>query len=192
MTGKGRALALPQAPSRLAAMLADELAAQRTFLSAEEEASLTLPASHDDEDNLAWQRVRGRRSWFFPVLRDRFIRDGRRHDEWQSIIAQEEAEAGGRPTFITQLAAQVLEWAARTSDRGAMMTGFAAKSLRIVGLLLLLLGGWSYLNGAPVGGAIVAGVGLLFVAGGVAAARVAARRVSSLLRPGVPQRPAGT
>ena len=173
-------------------MLADELAAQKTFLSAEEEASLTLPAAHDDEDNLAWQRVRGRRSWFFPVLRDRFIREGRRHDAWRAIIAQEEAEAGGVPTFITQLATQVLEWAARTSDRGAMMAGFLAKSLRIAGLLLLLLGGWSYLNGAPMGGAIVAAVGGVVVLASVAAARVAARRVSWLLRSAAARHPAGT
>src|SRR5687767_10112493 len=85
-------------------MLADELAAQRTFLSAEEEASLDLPAAHDDEDNLAWQRVRGRRSWFFPALRDRYIRDGRPEQLWRSIIAEEESAAGGVPTFITHLA----------------------------------------------------------------------------------------
>ena len=173
-------------------MLADELAAQRTFLSAEEEASLTLPAAHDDEDNLAWQRVRGRRGWFFPVLRDRYIRDGRQQETWRALIAQEEAEAGGQPTFITQLAMQVLVWAARTSDRGAMMAGFAAQSLRIVGLLLLLLGGWSYLNGAPTGGTIVGGFGLLLVVVSVAAARVASRRVSLLLRSAAVQRPAGT
>ena len=178
--------------SRLAGMLADELAAQRTFLSAEEEESLTLPAAHDDEDNLAWQRVRGRRSWFFPVLRARYLRDGRQQDAWRAMIAQEEAAAGGQPTFITQLATQVLEWAARTSDRGAMMAGFAARSLRIVGLLLLLLGGWSYMNGAPTGGAIVGAVGLVFVAVSVAASRVAARRVSLLLRSAAVQRPAGT
>ena len=178
--------------SRLAGMLADELAAQRTFLSAEEEASLTLPATHDDEDNLAWQRVRGRRAWFFPVLRDRFIRDGRRDDAWRAMIAQEEAEAGGQPTFITQLATQVLDWAARTSDRGAMMAGFLATTFRIVGLGLALLGGWSYLNGAPTGGAIVGAAGLLFVLGSVAAARVAARRLNSLRRSAVAQRPAGT
>jgi hypothetical protein len=173
-------------------MLADELAAQRTFLSAEEEASLTLPAAHDDEDNLAWQRVRGRRSWFFPVLRDRFIRDGRQQAAWRALIAQEEVEAGGQPTFITQLATQVLEWAARTSDRGAMMVGFAARALRIVGMLLLVLGGWSYLNGAPTGGTIVGAFGLLLVLVSVAAARVAARRVNWLLRSAPTQRPAGT
>ena len=174
-------------------MLADELAAQRTFLSAEEAASLTLPAAHDDEDNLAWQRVRGRRSWFFPVLRDRFIRDGRQEEMWRAMIAEEEAEAGGEPTFITHMARQVLAWAARTSDRGAMMAGCAATSLRIAGLLLLLFGGWSYLNGAPTGGAIVGGVGLLLMLVSVALARAAARRVSSLLREGAAaRRPAGT
>ena len=178
--------------SRLAGMLADELAAQRTFLSAEEEASLTLPASHDDEDNLAWQRVRGRRAWFFPVLRDRFIRDGRRDDAWRAMIAQEEAEAGGQPTFITQLATQVLDWAARTSDRGAMMAGFIATSLRILGAALLLLGGWSYLNGAPTGGTIVAIAGLVLVGVSVAAARIAAKRINLLLRSAAAQRPAGT
>ena len=173
-------------------MLADELAAQRTFLSAEEEESLTLPAAHEDEDNLAWQRVRGRRAWFFPVLRDRFIRDGRQQAAWRALIAQEEAEAGGKPTFITQMATQVLEWAARTSDRGAMMAGFAAKSLRILGVALLLLGGWSYLNGAPTGGTIVAIAGLLLVGVSVAAARIAAKRISLLLRSAAAQRPAGT
>ena len=173
-------------------MLADELAAQRTFLSAEEEAALTLPAAHDDEDDLAWQRVRGRRAWFFPVLRDRFIRDGRQQATWRGYIAQEEAAAGGQPTFITQLATQVLEWAARTSDRGAMMAGFVARSLRILGAALLLLGGWSYLNGAPTGGTIVAIVGLVFVLISVAAARIAAQRVNLLLRSAAAQRPAGT
>ena len=173
-------------------MLADELAAQRTFLSAEEEAALTLPAAHDDEDDLAWQRVRGRRSWFFPALRDRFIRDGRRAEVWHAMIAEEEAAAGGEPTFITHLAAQVLEWAARTSDRGAMMAGFAATSLRILGGLLLLLGGWSYLNGAPTGGALVGGVGLAFILASVIARRYAVRRVSSLRRAETVRRPAGT
>ena len=173
-------------------MLADELAAQRIFLSAEEEAALTLPAAHDDEDDLAWQRVRGRRSWFFPALRDRFIRDGRRTEAWQAMIAEEEAAAGGEPTFITHLAAQVLEWAARTSDRGAMMAGFAGTSLRILGLLLLLLGGWSYLNGAPTGGALVAALGALFVLASAAAARYAVRRVNSLRRAATVRRPAGT
>jgi hypothetical protein len=173
-------------------MLADELAAQRTFLSAEEEASLDLPAAHDDEDNLAWQRVRGRRSWFFPALRDRYIREGRPEQLWRSIIAEEESAAGGVPTFITHLATQVLEWAARTSDRAAMMAGFAATSLRIVGVLLVLFGGWSYLNGAPTGGVIVGIVGLLCVAASAALTKMVKRRVNLLLRGATSQRPAGT
>src|SRR5919106_4411761 len=105
--------------SRLASMLAEELAAQRTFLSAEEEAALSRPMSYDDEDDLAWDRVRGRKSWFFSALRDRFIHDGRQVEGWRELIDREEAAAGGEPTFMTQLARQVLAWAARTSDRGA-------------------------------------------------------------------------
>ena len=89
------------------------------------------------------------------------------------------------PTFVQDLRATgaadatklafefLILTAARTSDRGAMMAGFAAKSLRILGVALLLLGGWSYLNGAPTGGTIVAVAGLVLVGVSVAAARIA-------------------
>src|SRR5829696_2540063 len=136
--------------SRLATMLAEELAAQRTFLSSEEEAALAHPLSYDNEDDLAWDRVRGRKTWFFSALRDRFIRDGRDIQRWRGLIESEEGTTGGEATFVSQLARQVLEWAARTSDRGAMMAGFAAKAARTVGPLLAVLGAWSYFNGAEV------------------------------------------
>jgi hypothetical protein len=166
--------------SRLATMLAEELAAQRTFLSSEEEAALAHPLSYDNEEDLAWDRVRGRRTWFFSALRDRFIREGRDVERWRQMIEGEEGAAGGEPTYISQLGRQVLEWAARTSDRGAMMAGFAAKTARTVGLLLALLGGWSYFNGAQAPGVVVGGLGLLLIAAGSAFGAVAKRRVRRL------------
>ncbi|HEU5316913.1 MAG TPA: hypothetical protein VFX49_12465 [Chloroflexota bacterium] len=166
--------------SRLAAMLAQELAAQRTFLSSEEEGALTHPVSYDNEEDLAWDRVRGRKTWFFSALRDRFIRDGRRSAEWRELIRREEAEAGGETTYVSQLARQVLEWATRTSDRGAMMTGFAATAARMVGLLLALLGAWAYFNGGQTPGLMVGAFGALLVLAGGALGVAAKRRVRKL------------
>jgi hypothetical protein len=164
-------------------MLAEELAAQRTFLSAEEAAALERPVSYENEDDLAWDRIRGRRTWFFSALRDRFIRDGREVGRWRELIVREEIDAGGEPTFVSQLARQVMQWAVRTSDRSAMLAGFAAKASRVLGLLLALLGGWAYFNGAPAPGAVVGGVGLLAVGAGSAFGAVAARRVRQLSAP---------
>jgi hypothetical protein len=161
-------------------MLAEELAAQRTFLSSEEEAALTHPLSYDNEEDLAWDRVRGRRTWFFSALRDRFIRDGRRTEVWRDLIRREEAEVGGEPTYVSQLGRQVLEWATRTSDRGAMLAGFAAKVSRTVGLLLALLGAWAYFNGAATPGIVVGTFGAALVVAGGGFGAVAKRRVRRL------------
>jgi hypothetical protein len=158
-------------------MLAEELAAQRTFLSGEEERALDHPMTYENEDDLAWDRVRGRRTWFFTALRDRFIRDGRPADRWRELVAQEEAAAGGEETYATHLARRVLSWALRTSDRGAMMAGFAARAARWLGAAFVLLGGWAYFNGAPLPGAVVAAAGVVFLLVGGAFGRLAARRV---------------
>jgi hypothetical protein len=166
--------------SPLAAILRDELAAQRTFLSTDEEQALDRPASYDNEDDLAWERLRGRRSWLFPPLRDRFIRDKRPLAQWLAMIASEEAVAGG-PTFISQMAEQVLEWSVRTSDRGAMMAGFAARALRWLGILMIVLGAYSWSTGAPTPGAVVAAIGVLFVLSGQAAGRFGKRRTAQLM-----------
>jgi len=171
-------------------MLAEELAAQRTFLSSEEERALDHPLSYDNEDDLAWDRVRGRRTWFFTALRDRFIRDGRPSGVWGELIAREEAEAGGEETYATHLARRVLSWAVRTSDRGAMMAGFAGRAARWLGLLIAALGAWAYFNGAPLPGAIVAGVGVAFWAAGGAFGRLAARRVRLVEAANSPPTPA--
>ncbi|CAA9243528.1 MAG: hypothetical protein AVDCRST_MAG77-1806 [uncultured Chloroflexi bacterium] len=167
-------------PSPLAAILRDELAAQRTFLSTDEERALERPATYENEDDLAWERLRGRRSWLFPPLRDRFIRDKRPMAQWQAMIAAEEAAAGG-PTFISQMAEQVLEWAVCTSDRGAMMAGFAARALRWLGIILIALGAYSWSTGSPTPGAIAAGIGAAFVLAGRAAGRFGKRLAAQLM-----------
>jgi hypothetical protein len=166
--------------SPLAAILRDELAAQRTFLSSDEEQALERPASYENEDDLAWERLRGRRAWLFPPLRDRFIRDKRPVERWRAMIEAEEA-AAGEPTFITQMAEQVLEWSVRTSDRGAMMAHFAARALRWLGILFALLGAYAWFNGAPTPGAIVGIAGALFILAGGAMGRVGKRRAAQLM-----------
>lgn len=161
-------------------MLQDELAAQRVFLSSDEAKALERLASYDNEDDLAWERLRGRRAWLFPPLRDRYIRDKRPLDAWRNMILAEEQAAGG-PTFITQMATQVLEWSLRTSDRGAMMTFFAARALRWLGILLVALGAYAWWTGALAPGAIVAVAGVIFMLAGRAFARAGARRSAALI-----------
>jgi hypothetical protein len=162
--------------SALAAIAAEELRKQRTFLSTDEAAALSLPAELEDEENLALVRVRGRRLWIYTALRDRFIGDGRPFDDWLAMIDAEEGTAGGE-TQITRLARQVLEWSVRSGDREAMLGGFVAKALRYAGLLLLLLAGWSWWQGA--GGAAVVTTGalavVLLVGSSVVGRRAAAR-----------------
>jgi hypothetical protein len=171
----------PEAPpameSTLVEIAVEELRQQRTFLSTDEAAALTLPAALEDEENLALDRVRRRRLWLYTALRDRFIGDGRPFDEWVSLIAQEEAAAGGE-TVITQIARQVLEWGVRSSDRGAMLGGFGAKAMRWAGLALLLFAAWSGFQGAgPFVVGVAGAIALALVAGSVAVGRrTAARR----------------
>ena len=165
--------------SQLVAKLKDELQLQRTFLSSDEEAALTRPLSYENEADLAFDRVKHRRTFFHTALRSRFINDGRPIEEWRRLVAEEEAAAGDEPTVISQLATQVLEWAARTSDRGAMLGGFAAKTLRWAGILAALLGGWSWWQGAA-GGAIFLAVGLVLLFAGRIVGNLAAERVAWL------------
>ena len=146
--------------SELTSIAAEELRKQRTFLSTDEAAALSLPADLEDEENLALVRVRGRRLWIYTALRDRFIGDGRPFDDWLAMIDAEEGAAGGE-THITRLARQVLEWSVRSGDRSAMLGGFVAKALRYAGLLLLFLAGWSWWQGA--GQLAVVTTGLLAV-----------------------------
>ncbi len=166
--------------SRLASILAQELAAQRIFLSHEEEQALSRPVSYDQEEDLAWGRVRHRlKTYFLPELRNRFIRDCRPEAAWRSLIVSEEALAG-EPTIITQAARQVLEWSATSSDRPHMMSGFLARALGALAMLFLALGAYAWMNGAQTPGAIVAIGGALFFLAGRAAGRFARRRASAL------------
>ncbi|HEX2033797.1 MAG TPA: hypothetical protein VHS99_06415 [Chloroflexota bacterium] len=173
--------------SELVTMLKEELTKQRTFLSSDEERALDRPATYEDEDDLALDRVRHRRLVFFTALRERFIQDGRPIERWRDLVRREE-DAAGEPTIVSELARQVLEWAVRSSDRGAMLGGFAGRLLRWLGLALLLLAGWSWFQGAP--GQVVALVAAFAAAlvltgqvvGSLAAAR-AGRLVQGLRAP---------
>ena len=171
----------PQGASPLVAILRDELRRQRVFLSSDEEAALTRPLSYDDEDDLAFDRVKGRRSWLRPVLRNRFIRDGRPVGQWREYIRAEEAAAGGEPTLISNLASGVLEWTARTGDRGAMFGGFAAKTLTGVAVVLFLLGAYGWTHGATGGGAVFIVVALVALLAGRVIAGFARRRTTTLV-----------
>lgn len=71
------------------------------------------------------------------------------------------------------------------------MAGFAATALRILGVVLLVLGAWAYVNGARAGGAIVGGGGLVFVLASAGFGAYAARRVNSLRRAATARRPVG-
>jgi hypothetical protein len=170
-------------------MLSDELRRQRVFLSSDEEAALTRPLSYADENDLAFERVRGRRSWLQPVLRNRFIRDGRPVAEWREYIAAEEAAAGGEPTLISSLAWSVLEWTVRTTDRGAMFGGFAAKLLNFIALVLFLLGAFGWAHGATGPGVAVIVLAVVVFLAGRTIAGMAKRRTADLsrqLRTGTP------
>jgi hypothetical protein len=167
--------------SVLAGILKNELAGQRIFLSSDEEQALSYPMSYADEDDLAWDRIKHRRTFFFPMLRTYYIREHRPTERWKAMIGEEEAEAG-EPTFISHMARQVLEWEALTSDRGAMALGFAAKAFSWIDTLLALLGAYGYFNGAQVPGGIVVGMGLLFLLASRVFGRYAARRAATLTR----------
>ena len=168
-------------PSTLLDMLKEELQIQRTFLSSDEEAALALPLALRDADDLAFERVQRRRRLFYTRLRDRFIREGKPAARWRRFIAEDETLVG-EPTTLTHLASQVLEWAARTSDRGAMIGGFGAKTLRWAALALGLVGGFALFTGGR-------GAGLGLILGAVAlwlvaryAAGLVAQRTEELSR----------
>jgi hypothetical protein len=182
-------MASPLSP--LAALLSDELAAQRVFLSGDEATALDRPATYDDERDLAWDRVKHRRLVFYTALRERFIQERRPADLWRAMIEAQE-RAAGEPTFVTQIAWQVLEWAARTSDRGAMMAGFVAKALRWLGIVLLLLGAWSWFQGLPAAALSVGAAGLGFVALGAIAGSFAGRRAAALVQAARTPHPSGS
>lgn len=159
----------------LLSILKEELQIHRTFLSSDEESALGLPISRRDADDLAFERVQRRRRMLYSRLRDRFIREGQPAARWRRFIAEDETLAG-ETTTMSQLATQVLEWAARTSDRGAMIGGFAAKTLRWAALALFLVGGFALLSGSRGAGlGLVLGALALWVAGRVAASLVAQR-----------------
>jgi hypothetical protein len=164
---------------RLVVLLQEELTRQRTFLSADEAAVLTRPVSFADEHDLAWERVQRRRRPLYGALRNRFIREGKPIDAWRALVAEDEAAAGG-PTIISQLATQVLEWAARTSDRGAMIGGFAAKTLRWAGVVLLLLGLYGCYQGAGGRGLIFIGLALVLLLAGRIVGNLTAERAATL------------
>jgi hypothetical protein len=165
--------------SALVTLLKDELAVQRTFVSSDEEIALQRPVSYDDENDLAWDRIKHRRLVFFTALRERFIQDGRPLEELRAMIAAEEAWAG-EPTYVTQLATQVLEWATRTSDRGAMLGGFAAKTARWAGIVLVLLGAFALFNGNRAGGIAFLVLGVVLFAVSRALTSFTAQRTAAL------------
>jgi hypothetical protein len=180
--------------SQLVEIISAELRKQRTFLSTDEEAALARPlppeederAAEDGPDgeraeDLALDRVRRRRLVFFTALRDRYLHEGRPQEAWSDLIAREEAAAGGS-TIATEVARQVLEWGVRTSDRGAMLGGFVARTLRWGGILLLLLGAWSLFQGAAVGAVIIVVlVALLLLLAGRIVGNLAAERAAALV-----------
>ncbi len=161
-------------------MLREELRRQRIFLSSDEEAALARPLSYQNDDDLAFDRVRGRAAWFQPMLRNRFIRDGRPVARWREYILADEAAAGGERTVISHLARQVLEWAARTSDRGAMFGGFVARTFRWIGLILALFGLYSWSTGERLGAGILFTVVAVLLLASWAVARLAVARTALL------------
>lgn len=162
-------------------MLKDELRRQRVFLSSDEEEALLRPVTYEDEDDLAYERVKGRLGWFQPALRNRFIRDGRPVALWRDYISTDEAEAG-EPTLISALATRIIAWATRTSDRGAMLGTFASRALSTLGLLCALLGAYAWAHGEQAGGGVYVGVGLALLLGGNVTGRLTARRAEKLAR----------
>jgi hypothetical protein len=147
--------------------------------------ALTRPAAYSDEKDLAWGRVQRRRTTFYGALRDRFLFDGKPAEEWRGYVAEDEAAAGG-PTFISNIARQVLSWATRTADRPAMIGGFAARALRWIGIALVLLGGWSCIQGALAAGLIGVAAGLLLMLAGRIVGNLVADRVAALTAPAPP------
>ena len=129
-------------------ILRTELERQRQFLSEEEERVLLQPASYESEDDLALDSVKRRQHSFVPILRDRFVRDGRPLEQWWDVLAEEERLPEDR-TMIGAMVVQVLDWSARTSDQKAMMGGFASKLLLVAAVLIgffatftLAVGAW--------------------------------------------------
>ncbi len=178
-TAESNTVAATRAESPLVAILKDELRLQRVFLSSDEEVALARPLSYENEDDLAFDRVRHRRNWLLPMLRNRFIRDGRPIDLWRAYIAADEA-AAGEPTFISGLATGVLEWAARTSDRGAMFAGFAARLLSFIALVWVFLGLYGWTHGGAIGGAVFVALGVACFFGGRSLGAFARRRTATL------------
>lgn len=168
--------------SPLAEILKEELLVQRIFLSSDEEQALDRPVSYDEETDLAWDRIKHRRLTFYGALRDRFILDRRPADEWRQLIRDEIARAG-EPTYVTQIASQVLEWSVRTSDRGAMFGGFLAKLLTWIGTLLVILAGFGWFQGFGTTTVVVlVGLALLFRLAGRIVGNLASERVEHLVR----------
>ena len=129
-------------------ILRAELERQRQFLSAEEERVLLKPARYENEDDLALDSVKRRQHTFVPILRDRFVRDGRPLEQWWDVLAEEERLPEDR-TMIGAMVVQVLDWSARTGDQKAMMGGFASKLLLVAAVLIgffatftLAVGAW--------------------------------------------------
>ena len=90
-------------------ILRTELERQRQFLSAEEEQVLLEPAGYESEDDLALDLVKRRQHTFVPVLRDRFVRDGRPLEQWWDLLAEQEGLSGER-TMVGAMVVQVLDW----------------------------------------------------------------------------------
>lgn len=119
-------------------MLREELGLQRRFLSSDEERVLLAPASYENEEDLALDRVKDREHAFQFALRDRFLRDGRPQRDWWSWVKEAATEQGHRDR-LDAIVLQVLDWSARTSDQAAMLGGFAATALLWFALATLVL-----------------------------------------------------
>ena len=92
--------------------------------------------------------MKRRQHTFVPILRDRFVRDGRPLEQWWDVLAEEERLPEDR-TMIGAMVVQVLDWSARTGDQKAMMGGFASKLLLVAAVLIgffatftLAVGAW--------------------------------------------------
>ena len=161
-------------------ILRAELERQRQFLSAEEEQVLLKPARYENEDDLALDSVKRRQHTFVPILRDRFVRDGRPLEQWWDVLAEEERLPEDR-TMIGAMVVQVLDWSARTSDQKAMMGGFGSKLLLVAAVLIGFFATFTLAVGAWPAGVVLLVITAALWIGARVLGQLTAERVSELV-----------
>ena len=161
-------------------ILRTELERQRQFLSEEEERVLLQPASYESDDDLALDSVKRRQHTFVPILRDRFVRDGRPLEQWWDVLAEEERLPEDR-TMIGAMVVQVLDWSARTSDQKAMMGGFASKLLLVAAVLIGFFATFTLAVGAWPAGIVLLVVAAALWIGARVLGQLTAERVGELV-----------